>query len=175
MAIELRVRQAVDGRARSMTIRLVPFGPNLCRMILAMVAGLLPLVPVGASAQENASMPSGAPPPATGDALATADFQLQSAPPSAPEIVTKPANDQTASAPEAAAGKAAPTVGLSTAQISELQTDLSELGYTSLGPDGQLNDDTIEAFNLWRSETGRSLVKSIGVREYYEFKQEIDQ
>jgi hypothetical protein len=174
MAIELSVRQAVDGRARSMTIRLVPSGPNLRRLILAMAAGLLPLVPVGAPAQ-SASMLSGVPPPATGDALAAADLQLQSAPPSAPEVVTtKPPNDRTASAPRAAAGKPAPPAGLGTAQISELQTDLGELGYTSLGPDGLLDGDTIEAFNLWRRETDRSLVKSIGLREYNEFKQEID-
>jgi hypothetical protein len=103
-----------------------------------------------------------------------ANLQLQSAPPSAPEVVTtKPANDQTASAPRAASSKSAPPAGLSTAQISELQTNLGELGYTSVGPDGYLDAGTIEAFNLWRSESGRPLVKAIGLREYNEFKQEI--
>lgn len=117
---------------------------------------------------------SAAPPPASGGTLATSDLQLQSAPPSAPEVPTKPANGQTTSAPKTAAGKSAPAAGLSAAQISQLQTDLGELGYTSLGPDGQLDSDTIEAFNLWRSETGRPLVKSIGLLEYNEFEQLMD-
>jgi len=159
-----------------MTIRFDPFGANLRRLILATAAGLLPLVPVGAPAQDGASGVVTGEPPATGDALAAATLQLQSAPPSAPEVVTtKPANDQTASAPRVPSSKPAPPAGLSTAQIIELQTNLGELGYTSVGPDGYIDGDTIEAFNLWRSETGRSPVRSIGLGEYYEFKQEISQ
>jgi len=159
-----------------MTICLDPFSANLRRLVLAMVAGLLPLVPVDALAQDGASQVLSDEPPATGDAHVATTLQLQSAPPSAPEVVTtKSGNDQTASAPSAASSKPAPPAGLSTAQIAALQTNLEELGYTSLGPDGFLDDDTIEAFNLWRSETGRSPVKSIGPREYNEFKQEIGQ
>jgi len=140
------------------------------RLIVAMVAGLLPLVPIGGHAQQG----SGEPPPAIGAALAAPNLQIQSAPPSAPEVVTtKPANDQTAGARSSTPSKPAPPVGLSTEQIAELQTNLGELGYTSIGPDGHLDADTIEAFNLWRRETGRSPVKSIGLREYNEFKQEL--
>ncbi|HVM83236.1 MAG TPA: peptidoglycan-binding domain-containing protein [Candidatus Binatia bacterium] len=59
--------------------------------------------------------------------------------------------------------------GLGQAEITELQTQLSNLGYYEGPTDGRINRGTVTAFNTWRHETGRRSVKTIGQAEYRAF------
>lgn len=50
---------------------------------------------------------------------------------------------------------------LSAAEVTELQKKLESLGYFSGSANGWVGQDTIAAFNTWRSETGRATVSKI--------------
>ena len=95
---------------------------------------------------------------------------LTSAEPAPAEpAAAKPAPSSKQEEPKAAKAEATATRGLSETEVAELQTRLYDLGYYFGTADGHLDGGTLEAFNAWRSETGRRAVRTVDHAEYYAF------